>query len=128
MNANTPDIYKIGVPQAWRGELEDAIREAALETGVSDMYSVSEVDPQEASSEMNFDPVIPLLVLKFVLQSAAAFLVGMAVERVIRKMSPRNAAGARIIIMFPDGEIETINTSDAAATNAAVKRLKEGVV
>jgi hypothetical protein len=127
MSISNPDIYKVAVPEGLRGDLEEAIREAAAESNLTDEFSISTVDPQEAASELQFDPLTALVVLKFVLESAAAFLVGMAVERMIKKISVRQPGGARIIVMFPDGEIETIDTSDAAATKAALKRLKDGV-
>ena len=94
MNPNHPDIYSIGVPAAWRGELEDAIRTAAIETGATDRYSVSEVDPQEASSELKFDPVTPLILLKLVLEGISAALIGIAVERVVKKIESSGAGGA----------------------------------
>jgi hypothetical protein len=127
MSVSNPDIYRVAVPEGLRGDLEEAIRETAAESGLTDKFSISTVDPQEAASELQFDPLTALVVLKFVLESAAAFLVGMAVERMIKKISVRRPGGARIIVMFPDGEIETIDTSDAAATKAALKRLKDGV-
>jgi len=127
MNGDDPDIYKIAVPAEWQDELAEAIRASAAESGGLERYTLEFIDDEEAASELQFDPLtVSIVIGKFVLQSAGAFLVGKAVERLLKKMSTaRKADGARIIIMFPDGEIETIETADATGTAAALERLKQ---
>lgn len=128
MNADELDVYQIAVPKDWNDDLAEAIREAAAESGGLDKYTLSPVDPKDAASELQFDPVVVLLyVAKLVIDGTAAALVGVAIERLLKKKqtsAPAAVGGARIIVMLPDGEIETFDTSDAAATATALERLK----
>jgi phosphoenolpyruvate carboxylase len=123
MNTGTAQLYKVAVPPELLDELEAAMRDAATEAGQASGYTATRLDPQQAASELQFDPITPMVVLKFVLESAAAALIGKAVEKLVKKIASRPDPAVRIIVMYPDGEVETINTTDVRQTRAAVDRL-----
>lgn len=123
MTSERRDIYKIAVPQEWLEALLEAIRESADIEGLEN-YDLSELSPEEAPSELQFDPVILWSLAKFVIESAGAYLVGCAIERLLKKVSVRKVDRAKIIVMFPDGEVETLDVSDKEALAEAIQRLK----
>ena len=128
MEPTDKDVYRIAVPEAWQQELVAAVRAEAEAAGKSGQYTLEFVDAREAASELQFDPLtVAIVVAKFALEAAAAFLVGAAVERLLKKMSAqRKLAGARIVVEYPDGELESIDASDPAAVADAIERLKQG--
>ena len=130
MSDPTSEIFKLAVPPELRAELEDAMREATAEEGWEGRYETTVVDLADAASELQFEPITTAVVLKFVFGTAVSAVagkaVGKAVEKLIRKLVPRDAGDVRIVVMYPDGEVETIDTSDARQTNAVIDRLKGG--
>jgi hypothetical protein len=126
MNASDTQIYKVAVRAELLDDLEAAMRESATEAGQGDGYIATRIEPEHAASELQFDPITPMVVLKFVLQSAAAALIGKAVEKLVKKMGARPGPGIRIMVLYPNGEVENIRTDDVRETQAAIKRLTDG--
>lgn len=126
MNASDTQIYKVAVPPELLDDLEAALRESATEAGQDDGYTATRMDPQQAASELQFDPITPMVVLTFVLQSAAAALIGKGVEKLVKKIAGRPDPAVRIMVVYPDGEVESIRTADVRETQAAIHRLTGG--
>jgi len=123
MSEQTREIFRLGVPPELKAELEAAMREAASEQG-GQTFEVSAVDATDAESELQFEPGTVWVVLKFVFEAAASALVGRALNKLINKLKPRPDGKVTIVIMYPDGEVETIDTGDARQTNTVIGRLK----
>jgi hypothetical protein len=122
MTAQTRETFQLGVPLELRADLEAAMREAAAEEGCQP-YEVASLDPADVESELQFEPGTVLVILKFVFEAAAAALVGRALDKLMDKLKARPDGKATIVVVYPDGEVERIDTADKRQTDAAIKRL-----
>jgi hypothetical protein len=124
------DRYQFAIPGEWASALRDAIAEAAADTATPTAeYSIEEVNPKTAASELGFHPSVVQAgtwLGTLIVNQIARKLIDPTIEKFIKKIRTlkKPSVAKPILILLPNGDVEEMDPFDEAAVKELLQRLR----
>ena len=124
----TDDIerYEFAIPGTWAA----ALREAAAENAIPQAdYSITELDPKRAASQLGFHVAVVKMGLwlgTLIVGQVAKKLIEPTVDKLIQKVRSfkKPSVAKPILILLPNGDIEQLDPFDEEGVRHLLRRLQ----